>query len=81
MDGEGLTMNSHNPSSFYQRSRLAMPRPEGSAATFHAEPPRAPAKTLSSKDLFEGAFEIGIDHRGAIYRLKITRQGKLILNK
>lgn len=74
-------MNSHNPSSFYPRSRLTMPRPEGHAATLHSEPVRVPGKTVSSKDLFEGAFEIGIDHRGAVYRLKITRQGKLILNK
>ena len=34
-----------------------------------------------SSDLFRGASEIGIEHDGAIYRLKITRQGKLILNK
>lgn len=31
--------------------------------------------------LFKGSTEIGIEHDGAIYRLKITRQGKLILNK
>lgn len=34
-----------------------------------------------SARLFRGATEIGIEHDGAIYRLKITRQGKLILNK
>lgn len=34
-----------------------------------------------SSELFRGASEIGIEHDGAIYRLKITRQGKLILNK
>lgn len=34
-----------------------------------------------SSDLFRGATEIGIEHDGATYRLKITRQGKLILNK
>lgn len=38
-------------------------------------------KTLKSQDLFQGARELGIDHHGALYRLKITRQGKLILNK
>jgi hemin uptake protein HemP len=46
--------------------------------------PRAPAlppRTLSSESLFEGRTEVCIDHGGAIYRLKITRQGKLILNK
>lgn len=38
-------------------------------------------RTISSTDLFEGRREIGIEHQGAYYRLKITRQGKLILNK
>ncbi|EKF43874.1 Hemin uptake protein hemP [Nitratireductor indicus C115] len=40
-----------------------------------------PDRTVSSVDLFEGRKEIGIEHHGAYYRLKITRQGKLILNK
>jgi hemin uptake protein HemP len=43
--------------------------------------PAMPPRTLSSESLFEGRTEICIDHGGAIYRLKITRQGKLILNK
>ena len=38
-------------------------------------------RTVTSEALFGGHREIGIDHRGALYRLKITRQGKLILNK
>ncbi|MBX3529696.1 MAG: hemin uptake protein HemP [Rhizobiaceae bacterium] len=40
-----------------------------------------PPRTLSSESLFEGRTEICIDHGGSVYRLKITRQGKLILNK
>ncbi len=40
-----------------------------------------PLRRLDSATLFSGAHEIGIDHHGALYRLKITRQGKLILNK
>ena len=42
--------------------------------------PKRP-KTLKSDDLFEGEKEICIEHNGALYRLKITRQDKLILNK
>ena len=38
-------------------------------------------RVVTSESLFRGSFEIGIDHEGAMYRLKITRQGKLILNK
>jgi len=37
--------------------------------------------TYSTASLFGGAREIEIEHNGEIYRLRITRQGKLILNK
>ncbi|MCB1460990.1 MAG: hemin uptake protein HemP [Nitratireductor sp.] len=40
------------------------------------EPP-----VYDSGALFGEANEVGIVHEGALYRLKITRQGKLILNK
>lgn len=43
----------------------------------HSPSPRL----FDSRQLFAGATEIVISHDGAIYRLKITRQGKLILNK
>ncbi|WP_246660471.1 hemin uptake protein HemP [Nitratireductor sp. XY-223] len=46
-----------------------------------SEAGKAAVKTLKSQDLFQGARELGIEHHGALYRLKITRQGKLILNK
>lgn len=36
---------------------------------------------VESRELFRGGNEILIAHEGAIYRMKITRQGKLILNK
>lgn len=39
------------------------------------------ARVVTSDSLFRGTHEIGIEHHGAMYRLKITRQGKLILNK
>lgn len=43
---------------------------------------RIGVRTLSSSSLFEsGEHEIGIAHGESLYRLKITRQGKLILNK
>ncbi|MFQ0814137.1 hypothetical protein AVM02_14045 [Brucella anthropi] len=38
-------------------------------------------KTYGSRELFDGCREVGIEHGGSLYRLKITRQGKLILNK
>nr|WP_275784262.1 hemin uptake protein HemP [Rhizobium gei] len=36
---------------------------------------------IESRELFRGRTEILIAHDGSIYRMKITRQGKLILNK
>ena len=38
-------------------------------------------KRLTSGELFSGAQEILIEHAGQEYRLRITRQGKLLLTK
>jgi hemin uptake protein HemP len=40
-----------------------------------------PARTLDSRRLFEGAQEIRITHAGQEYRLRQTRNDKLILTK
>jgi hemin uptake protein HemP len=37
--------------------------------------------SVRSNDLFQGAKELVISHRGEEYRLRITRTGKLILTK
>ena len=69
-------MNTHNPDAFryrYRRTESEAPRP--------AERAPLAVRTLTSNSLFAGSHEIGIEHHGALYRLKITRQGKLILNK
>ncbi|MEQ1950480.1 hemin uptake protein HemP [Mesorhizobium yinganensis] len=69
-------MNTHNPNAFFR----ARPYPtEGVQRPEFRRP--AAVRTLTSQSLFQGEFEIGIDHGGSLYRLKITRQGKLILNK
>jgi hemin uptake protein HemP len=39
------------------------------------------SRLVDSRALFAGEHEIGIVHAGETYRLRITRQGKLILNK
>ena len=69
-------MNTHNPHEFRFRPR----RPAGDDATQYTAG-RLPPRTVSSEALFNGLYEIGINHGGSLYRLKITRQGKLILNK
>ncbi|PDT02595.1 hemin uptake protein HemP [Rhizobium chutanense] len=43
--------------------------------------PAGQHRIVESADLFRGTNEIMIRHDGLVYRLKITRQGKLILNK
>ena len=68
-------MNTHNPNDFRHRFHRS------EARSSHFERPPLAVRTLSSNTLFQGEHEIGIEHHGALYRLKITRQGKLILNK
>jgi hemin uptake protein HemP len=69
-----IQMNTYNPRVFLNRTHPVetQPRPEYK---------RMLVRTLTSQSLFQGEHEIGIEHHGALYRLKITRQGKLILNK
>jgi hemin uptake protein HemP len=38
-------------------------------------------RKLASHDLLQGAQEILIEHAGEVYRLRLTRNGKLILHK
>jgi hemin uptake protein HemP len=42
---------------------------------------RAHQRELDSEQLFAGATEVVITHHGTQYRLRITRQDKLILTK
>ena len=45
-------------------------------------PAQQPSKPrLRSEDLFKSGCELIIEHRGEEYRLKLTRNDKLILNK
>lgn len=69
-------MNSHNPASFLLRRDVTKVQPQPPVYSL-----AAPARTLSSDAIMRGEREIGIEHHGALYRLKVTRQGKLILNK
>ena len=40
-----------------------------------------PALEVDSRELFRGRREIRISHGGEVYRLRVTRNGRLILNK
>lgn len=46
-----------------------------------ARPTEGGKRVIDTADLFGGDSEVIIRHEGTIYRMKITRQGKLILNK
>jgi len=55
------------------------PRTPGACGT--GARPTPPCARLDSAQLFGARREIEIDHCGAVYRLRITSQGKLILTK
>ena len=57
------------------------PPSPGAGAAVPAPSPRPPAAPNASEDLFAGATEVQISHRGSLYRLKQTALGKLILTK
>lgn len=44
-------------------------------------PARAQLPRLRSEDLFRSSHELIIEHHGQEYRLRLTRNDKLILNK
>lgn len=69
---------------------MALPfrRPQRDSANAQAAPAhgaagsgRPPRRRISSHDLLAGGIEVEIDHEGAIYRLRLTSLGKLILTK
>ncbi|MBB5702723.1 hemin uptake protein HemP [Ochrobactrum daejeonense] len=71
-----------------ERAENPVPNSKTDAVTAVRPQPRLDAnaheallKTYGSRELFDGSREVGIEHGGSLYRLRITRQGKLILNK
>jgi hemin uptake protein HemP len=57
------------------------PEPDSLAPADSASPSPPAAKMLCSEELFEGRKEVFIQHGHALYRLRITSQGRLILTK
>ena len=61
---------------------MNLDRPNPSAdLSSTAQPARSPLRRMISGELFQGAREVQIEHRGEVYRLLETRNGKLILQK
>jgi hemin uptake protein HemP len=46
-----------------------------------ADAPQENVRVISAQEIFQGDREICIEHEGEIYRLRITRRNKLILQK
>lgn len=46
-----------------------------------ADPVRPLPRNLTSLEILRGETEVTISHNGEIYRLRVTRNGKLILQK
>ena len=59
----------------------SLPMPPRSAVVGHGTSVSTAPKQVKSGALFEGAQELRIDHNGQEYRLRQTRNGKLILTK
>lgn len=56
-------------------------RPDDRLRSGHPAASTAAAKSYDTAQLFGADSEVEIVHQHTVYRLKITRQGKLILNK
>jgi hemin uptake protein HemP len=59
----------------------APPAPAGHGTDSEATARRPPDKPLDSATLLQGGKAVTICHKGELYRLQATRQGKLILTK
>lgn len=55
--------------------------PEGSTTESPLGQAHEPVRSIDSQTLFDGSKELLIAHKGDAYRLRITRQDKLILTK
>ncbi|MGF1582685.1 MAG: hemin uptake protein HemP [Gemmataceae bacterium] len=58
-----------------------LPKQDNSDSPQKEDAPTTPQKTISSSQLFDGEREVHIEHDGEVYRLRITRRNKLILQK
>ncbi|MDQ0563821.1 hemin uptake protein HemP [Rhizobium mesoamericanum] len=60
---------------------MMVEKPDSFSHVSRQREPTAEMRVLESAEIFRGATEIMIRHGSVVYRMKITRQGKLILNK
>jgi len=70
------TEHRHEVFAMQTLNTLSLPRRAQSTTVVRNVVPR-----LKSEDLFRGTHELVIEHQGQEYRLRLTRNDKLILNK
>jgi hemin uptake protein HemP len=68
-------MNLHDNSLLMRRSNMTAPVAAPTDAPLETE------LTVDSRELLAGRNELKIVHAGAVYRLKVTGAGKLLLTK
>ena len=75
-------MRSHHPSPLAGHRPFDDASPTSQPHAMRAPVTRAsPPRRMTSDQLLEGANEVEIEHRGAMYRLRLTSLDKLILTK
>ena len=74
-----MTGNTPNPTPAAADNAAGSAQP--AEATLSRASVSAGTLKITSEKLFAGALEVQIDHHGALYRLKKTSLGKLILTK
>ena len=57
------------------------PQTESRPGDANPDSPRVDTAVIASEALLKGGREILIRHAGEVYRLRLTRNGKLILHK
>lgn len=79
----GINYLRRPPLSYVAMSTLTLQRPTlfPSLSLGRSQLQSSSKPRLKSEDLFRSGAELIIEHRGEEYRLKLTRNDKLILNK
>jgi hemin uptake protein HemP len=75
-------MSSTHPSPLPRQRKFDEPSPPRAAPSpMTAASPCAAPRRLTSAQLLDGGTEVEIEHRGSMYRLRLTSLDKLILTK
>jgi hemin uptake protein HemP len=77
----GSILPQHDTAAAASRASELPPSADGTSESDTISALPTAVRMLLSQDLFAGSREVCIAHRGALYRLRITMQNRLILQK